>query len=449
MGAIDHWWTYDTGQIPAGGLGPNIADLYNNGKWKIIVAGENYPQPDWLYVLNSNGTLFWKKQLIFSTRPHNPVEAYDLNNDRLLEIIVPSPWGMEVYKPNGALYWSNPAILCSEAHIVVMDTDQNNLPYIYASNASTGGIAKLKKIDGRTGEILIQVDDWYPCHGGLSAEFIDGTPQLFMSDRNTGEGRGIQSYDARTLELLWERPEIGCSSHLPVLIDVTGNGIPDVVISRQEHDGPGAGVYCLDAKTGADIPGKIAYSIPGLEVHEAFPVHDIKGDGDLRLSSCVYSDVKVVNLTTMSIEAILTYDGKGPSYGKVWDDKFNIILADETGSDPIRIYSNNYQLLYEIPESQQPSAYGATVQDIDNDGFNELVTIAYNGQINVWRTTGIADHPLPRTNTNHYSERNTRTGVYIPPPGDEEIKDWTPLILGGLAGVAGLSILALIIKYKK
>lgn len=409
-------WEYDINQRPGGGLGPLIANLLGDGDMKIVAAGDNTPDPDWLYVLNNDGTLLWKKQLGIAVVPHNPLEIYDLDNDGQMEIICPGPSGMQVFKPDGSVYWTKP-ISCSESHIVVMDTDQNGYPYIFASNSSSTGTAKLRKIDGRTGDIVKQIDSWYPCHGGISGGVIDGRFQIFMSDRNFGVGaKGIQSYDA-DLNLLWSRPTIGCSSHLPILVDVTGNGVLDVVISQQRHDLPWAGIYCLNAKTGANIPGKYQDAIPQLEVHEAFPVHDIKGDGQLRLATSAYSPVSVFNIGTWQVEAVLSADkpnGKGPSFGKVWDDKFNIILADEISR--IRIYSNEYELLTEIPGITGTSYYGATVQDIDNDGFNELITITNVGLIRVFKTTGIAEYPLPRTNTNHYSERNTRTATYIPPP---------------------------------
>ena len=409
-------WNYATGLSTSGGIGPLAVDVTGDGIMEIFVSGDNASGDKIFCFYGNNGTLKWSSTTPYSIVPHNPMEIYDLNNDGIPELVQPSPNGMMVYHANnGILYWKNQSIKSTEAHQLVLDTDKNGYPYIYSCSASTTpGVAKLRKINGRTGVALITKDIWYPCHGGLSAADVDndGDFELYLSDRSSGSGgKGIRCYDASTLNLIWNKGVIYCASHLPVIVDVNKDGILDVVVSQQRD--LNAGIYCLDGRDGSYITGKYQDRISGLAVHETFPVYDIDNDGNLELATCAYSDVKVFDLGTWSIEATLEYDGKPPYYANVMgDDDLEIILSEEVGK--IRFYDNQYQLIYIL--SGIPT-YTSTVQDIDNDGLNELISISGDGLLRVYDTLATASYPLPRTNTNHYSERNTRTGIYIPPPG--------------------------------
>ena len=243
-----------------------------------------------------------------------------------------------------------------------------------------------------------------------------------MSDRSTENGKGIQCYDADTLDLIWYKKSISCSSHLPVIIDVNKDGILDIIVSQQRNSN--AGIYCLDGRNGNYITGKYQDSISGLATHEPFAVHDIDNDDNLELATCVYSNVKIFDLGTWKIEATLASDGKPPYYANViGDNSLEIILSEETNS--VKIYNNQYQLIHTITGV---STYSSTVQDIDGDGLNELITAGTDGIIRVYDTLAEASNPLPRTNTNHYSERNTRTAIYIPPPGGTSAPSNNPTI---------------------
>jgi hypothetical protein len=407
-------WSYNTGQTPSGGLGPLAVDINSDGIKEIFVNGATSAK-DKIFCFNGKtGALIWSNTLQYAIAPHNPMMIYDLQNNGDYEIIQPSPSGMMVFHAeNGALLWSNVAIKCSEAHQIVVDTDNNNKPYIYTCNADANPpyTARLRKINGRTGEILISKQIYYSCHGGLSAADVtgDGDIELFLSERSYGLGKGISCWDAATLNVIWYRKDIFCSSHLPVIIDVNKDGILDVVISQQRDNN--AGLYCLDGRNGQNIPGKCQDSIPGLPVHEAFAVYDIDNDGNLELSTTCYTNVKVFDIGKWQIEATLAYDGKPPYYANVMGGSgLEIIISEEVSK--IKIYSNSYQLLYTI----NTISYASTVNDIDGDEKNELITISNTGMVKVYDTLATASSPSPRSNTCHYSERNLRTAKYIPAP---------------------------------
>jgi len=406
-------WSRATGLRFGGGLGPLVVDVNNDGYPEVIASGDNSPNPDKMYCLNGRtGAVIWQITLPYSIAPHSLMEIYDLNKDGRPEIVQAGPNGMMVFRGDtGALLWKNSEIKGGEEHQLVLDTDHTGYPYIYTVNGATDGSARLRKINGSTGHILISKNYWYACHGGLSAGDIDGhgTLRLYSTDRNSGNGKGVQCYDPKTLTLLWSRPDIGCSSHLAVLTDVNKDGVLDVVISQQRDDG--AGIYCLNARTGANIPGKCQDSIPGLGVHEAFPVYDIDNDGHLELATCSASAVKVFDLTTWTVKATLAVAGKSPYYANVLgDSNLEIILSDQTTD--IKIYNNAYQLAATL----SIQSYGSTVADIDNDGLNELIDYGADGTIRAYDTPAATLNPTPRTNTEHFSELRTRTEVYIPPP---------------------------------
>jgi hypothetical protein len=397
-------WEYDASQQQSGALGPLIADINNDGKMEILVAGDNNPDPDFLHVLKADGTLLWKKQLFYSVVGHNPLETFDLDGDGKLEIIIPSPNGMQVLKSDGTEYWKNTEVRSSESHIVAVNIDGH--AFIFASNASstTGGI--IKKVDGKTGVIVKQIPGWFPCHGGFTAGMIKGKLKLFLSDRNFGTGaKGLRCYDT-DLNLIWNRADIACSSHLPMLYDINKDGELEVIISQQRDTN--AGLYCLNAETGVNIPGKCQDSITGLGVHESMTIHDIKGDGHPRLITSCYSPAKVFNIDTWQFEATLNNNGKGGgNVARVVDDKWNILLTDEVSK--IRIYDNNYVLIGEIPES----CYGATIQDINGDGKNEIVMVSPLGMVKAYATNGQAVTPLPNAGVAFYSIHRCRTAIYV------------------------------------
>jgi len=433
-------WSYTTG-CDVYNVHPLAVDVTGDGVMEVFVSGRIPSASDKAFCFyGDTGIVKWSADLQFSLGGHNPMEIYDLDNDGNFELIQPSPNGLEVLNAeDGSVYWRNSDIKCSEAHQLVLDTDQNGYPYIYTCNADASYPydARLRKVDGRTGDVLISKSIWYPCHGGLSAADVegDGDFEIFMTDRSTGNGKGIQCYDAETLDLIWYRDNIYCSSHLPVIVDVNDDEVLDVIVSRQRTSN--AGIYCFDGRNGNYIPGKYQNYISGLASHESFAVYDVDGDGNLEIATCAYSDVKIFDIGDWGIEATLVYDGKPPYFANVMGDgDLEIILSEEMST--IRVFDNQYQ---QIGSISGVNSRGSIVQDVDDDGLNELVMISVGGTVRVYDTLAVASYPLPRTNTHHYSERNARAGVYIPPPGVSSV-NYLPTITNPnpVNGSSGVSV---------
>lgn len=407
------------------GIGPLAADINNDGIMEIFILSANGSNREILCLTGSTGDLIWSITPGVYQVPHNPMELYDLNNNGDYELVVPSPGALSVYHAeNGTLWWRNTSIKCSEAHQLVLDTDGTGFPYIYTVNANNtnGELARLRKINASTGKAIISVPYHYACHGGLTAGDVNsnGSYLLFGSDRNYNGGKGLRCYDADTLELKWYRSDVLCSSHLPVLYDVTGDGILEVIISYQRYES-NAGMYVINALTGQNIPGMYQNSISGMAVHEQLAVHRFSNRDDVYVATGCYDygdGILMFNLNNWSIDANLGYAGRPPYFANVMgDQELEIIVATEV--NPIRIYNDQFQLIYTLPIPSEVSCYTSIVQDIDGDGLNELITISSDGLVRVYDTLADASSPLPRTQTNHYSEMNTRAAVYTPLPKGE------------------------------
>ena len=82
-------------------------------------------------------------------------------------------------------------------------------------------------------------------------------------------------FNAHTLQPLWERPDILSSSHCPVLADVDGDGVLDVIIENQRDR-----IYVLNALTGVSEMQTSSMPMPG---HYQPVVNDIDNDGHLEV----------------------------------------------------------------------------------------------------------------------------------------------------------------------
>ena len=162
--------------------------------------------------------------------------------------------------------------------ITTADIDGDGYPEIYFLTEDTipdpysGNIddydGALYMLD-HNGNVLRQTWVWHPCWGGAAIGDYndDGVFEIYVNDRRNGyhgmtESKGIQAYNAHTLEFLWGRPDLQHSSPHPVLADVLGNSNLEVVATEITLDGP----LVLDPATGETFPG-YDYGDRGLPTH--------------------------------------------------------------------------------------------------------------------------------------------------------------------------------------
>jgi outer membrane protein assembly factor BamB len=402
-------WSRSTGLSFGTGIGPLAVDVTGDGIPEVFVSGDRGTTGDKIYCLDGRtGAVRWVKTLTYSIQPHCPMMIYDVNGDGQYEILQGGPNGMEaLHAESGNVLWRNSQIKCGEEFQGFV---ANGHRYLYTCNGVAEGWGRLRKVDAATGQIVITKMIYHPCHGGISAADVnkDGKVEIFTSDRNTGGGTGITCWD-NNLNKLWSRQSIACSSLPPILYDVNKDSYLEVVVPQRRD--MNAGLYVLNARTGANIAGKCQDAITGMAVHEAMPIADIDGDGRLEIATCCSTVVRVFDIGRWQFDASLVWAGKSPYYANViGDSRLEIVLSD--GTNDIKVYDNGYHLAGSIPGSSA----GSTVQDIDGDGLNELIVCGGNGAVRAYNTLAQAASPRPRTNINNFNERNTRAAVYVAAP---------------------------------
>ncbi|HJX05637.1 MAG TPA: MopE-related protein [Candidatus Nanoarchaeia archaeon] len=411
-------WTYNTGAATE--IEPLAVDVNKDGFYEIFATGQGKVT----CLDGRTGALLWS----FSNGgiyEHAPFEIHDLNNDGIEEVVIASgSRTIALHADDGSVYWNVP-VESADKHLLILDTDGSRYPYVYiaSSDISQGenGTGRLRKLNGTNGKILVEVFAWRPCYGGLSADDVnnDGKFELYMGDRSVyyeapSYGKGIQAYDADTLELLWYDDEVLCSSHSPALIDINDDGTRDAVVMQQG----GSGLYVFDGAKSLEqgeavrMPDKWADTLD-LTGHSQFSIWDIDGDNNVEMITNRNNVVKIWDIGSWQLDATLDYAKDPPKIADViGDSKLEIILAEGN----IKIYDGSYNLVETITGA---NAIAQTlVQDIDDDGQNELIVTSYlNGVIKVYETSAYAPTPRVRTNNQYYSERRLGVGVYIPPPG--------------------------------
>jgi len=427
--------------VPSGASGVLIADINNDGIEEVIQAGIGG-----VVALNgTDGSIIWKVSDDYVGNMAQPQMA-DLNKDGILEIIVPlegnsrvagSTAGLLVlHANNGSLYWRKDGLgLETYSSPVICDIDGDGYPEIFFAStdvykglSGTGRITQLSY----DGTITHQVFAWRPCGGGLSIADTDGDGEfeLYMGDRymylNSAEygdndyGKGVQSYWARNLTLRWFRSDIFCSSQIPMIADVNKDGILDIIVGDMN-----GGVLILNSTDGSTIRRYQG----GMEItptHYQPSVHDIDGDGNLEMlmadphedardpvSQYPSDDVVIWDLVNWKVDARI-YIGKsfyGPQLADVTGDgKMEIIVCNYRG---IFIFDKDGRVLDGITGLAGTLNY-AVAQDIDGDGYTEIVVSSQAGRIYAFDTPARRPNPRPRTEVQFYSEYRRGAAEYVP-----------------------------------
>ncbi|MEM3374817.1 MAG: DUF2341 domain-containing protein [Candidatus Woesearchaeota archaeon] len=408
---------------------PLSADLDLDGYYDIIVTGG-----DNIYAISGKtGRIMWNyTNVLFYS--HQPVDIGDLNKDGYPEILIPSGYRtMVLHGNNGSIFWDVP-VSSQDKHPIIVDTNGDGYPYVYIADSDItkgeNGTARIRKLNGTTGEVLAEVFSWRPCYGGLSAADAnnDGKFEIYMCDRRTGYepfpgglGKGMQAYNADNLSLLWYNGSLTCSSHLIALYDLTGDGILDsIALNQNSTNGAHGGICVVDGKTGKTIKEKCILDL-GMSNDEPFSMAPFD-DGRVLLVSAKYSKAQVWDLVTMTKVADLDYFIEPPKLVDVhWDKTLEIVG-----------FYNNYMYIYRINSTNitrtainrnlietSPARMGNNfiVQDIDNDGQLELINLNYDGVLIVYETPAYAPEKRLRTEHMYYSERRLGSSIYVPPAG--------------------------------
>jgi len=440
---LDYKWISQVrvGKAAAGVL---IADINGDGLEEVIHAGAG---PGGVGVVKAlrgtDGSQIWS-QTVQDIHEMVQIQMADLNKDGILDVVIPlGHGGVEVLHGNdGSRYWRVTGLggECWNAPVVA-DIDGDGYPTVfYCSTDAYNGLNGSGRVTALShdGRILYRTWAFRPCAGGLSIADTDndGEFELYQGDRDMYGlgyfGRACRSFWARNLTLRWDHPDILMSSNKPMLVDVNDDGILDVICGYLY-----GGIAILNSADGSAIKKDLDITLSDGEtfpVHYSMSVHDLDGDGNLELVCAdgdrehewTSKDVAVWDLIDWKEEAIIDLNGEtswwGPTLADVTGDgKMEIIVCTQ---NTIQIYNSTYQRIAIVMGLRGTLRY-AVVQDIDGDGYNELVVSnwrslvnnAYDGDVYAYDTPARRPTPRARTEVEFYSERRVGAAEYVPPPG--------------------------------
>jgi ketosteroid isomerase-like protein len=432
-------------------VGPLAAYLIPGTKeMQIVVTGVSPVDHDFrngsVAVLNgSDGSIMWKVDP-GNMQDHSPFEIADLNNDGIMEIVVANLENtLVLYGNNGSTYWKNTAAPSYFNYPVVFDVNGDGYLEVFVCSGSAPyvGVDYITELS-HDGQILAQTETWHPCWGGLAIgdPYFNGTFILVQGDRSTGYnpendtykygGWGVRVLDAKTLTPIWNDSSVITSSNIPMLVDVNGDSVLEVVATMQDN---GLAVY--NALNGTVLSNDGIYrknSSLGLNSHSQ-PTIYFDSKGEPQLITCHDSNPEIWNLKSWNLTATLNVTCfEPPKLGRVTaDQQMDIIAVDK--SSTVHVYNQNFEEVDNITlGSSDPSAF-TLVQDVDGDGYNELLMTSRSGTVYCYSTPALTLTPSPRSNVAFYSEYRLGVAEYVEPPGPKAPQIRAPLPLIGAMGL--------------
>ena len=424
-------WRKTTGA--AGGL--YAADIDGDGAMEIVAASFGK-----VFALRgTDGSQKWvynESNIDYAT-----VLIEDLDNDGLPEVLgqytdmANVNNGLFALHGDGSVYWkakNNMPGFEAWSHPLAFDIDGDGYPTIYwTGNDECQGTSRICAISSE-GDRLYERQICKCCAGGVSiADYdFDGVFEIYMGDRNYGTyGKGVQSWWASDLSPRWNQQAVHSSSAEPIMIDVTGDGLLDIVSASVQD----RGVAVLSAKDGKFI---INDSQVGLPAHQCPAVYDVDGDGRLEFISSEADTnmpfnkaISIWDLTARNRDASLPVPGGShhpPVIADVdGDGKMELVSATgqyfSNAAHDLFIFkhnpaTNSYDQIQRVPLSIG-GIYSPLVQDVDNDGLNEVVIIGNNGIMIAYDTSAPAPNPRARSGMEGYSEYRRKVAEYVERPG--------------------------------
>jgi hypothetical protein len=414
-----------------------------------------------------DGNQIWKRS-IRGIGDTATMQMADLDLDGKMEIMVAlqMPSGLYVLNAeDGSILWNAPGVNGGYAGYftrsaisstilggridgsgVVADTDRDGTPDIfigvmgYEKDPTTGAIIHLEW-NGSTFVERGRTQVWHPCAGGLSMGDTDndGTPELYMNERDAyfGDGswgRGTTCFDVwngtnDVFDVRWRVYDWGASSDIPMLIDVNKDGVQEAVTTNL-----GRGIMVLNSTTGQPIQNAEGTTLKStslaMHAHYQSSIYDIDLDGNPELLCADGKEsqsfgTQVFDLWSWKLDADIPagYSFRGPSIGEVTGDGIKDILvvtfdlAGNTNTGTFQVYDNNYQKVFEYGGLRH-RAIGSIVQDVDDEGLNEILVLTQGGVIYCFDTPGVSEEslgrPRARSEVHFYSESRLGASEYVP-----------------------------------
>jgi|GEM_PF-2982861 len=370
-------------------LQPLMHDVDGDGIMEIFLIGSTDGTPTGpakLICLKGNtGAVVYQKKIDHGTggATHRPLVIADAFNDGRYQIFYSgNGYGTNmtcIWATNGTMLWHT-TLAGSQYHVFsVADTDKTGHPYVYVvmnGDANPPINGKIYKLWATNGSIKSQSRGYeYHCsNGGITigdANF-DGTYEIYVTDRY---GLQLDGYRAKglhcfndDLQLLWNN-SVSASSFNAILADVVpGNHQLEIVVGVQgANNVENSGIRIIYAN-GTTVPGKSSLDLD-LSIHDQPALYDVDKDGHLEFFTCMGTPMKAWDLTSWSLDKNFGFISYCPPViANVLGDT-NKEVVSPSGSG-VRIFDNGYHLVDTIPTP----VITVIVQDIDADGYNEIIT---------------------------------------------------------------------------
>jgi hypothetical protein len=454
--------------VPGGGLGFVVGDVNKDGAQEVVWASSDRC----VALKGTDGSMVWNVSVPGAKSTTQPQLA-DLKEDGYLEVVVPIQGptsGFYILSGrDGSIQQSVTKVkLASGASVpfnglslggpVIAPVDAGDYPTVFFAamgfvtidddSNSTGFLVSYKY--NATTKTYVQLNYtriWHPCSGGLSIADTDydGELELYMNDRNMytdrGYGGGVVSFWARNLTKRWSVPDLMVSSNKPMLADVDGDGILDVIVTPMT-----GGLAVLNSRDGSVLTtgGKYRKNITivtqwgPISGHYQCSVCDLQGNGHLDvLMSDGYGaledtghditlDTVIWDLTGWQELARIPGNLVGRCY-------YSPQEGDVTGDGIMDIVVANYSRVFVFDGSHDPTSDHTyplvwmsqnltgrlmypVIADVDGDGYNEIAVASQGRWVHCFDTPTTAASPGPRTVAEFSSERRLGVAQYVPPP---------------------------------
>lgn len=401
------------------------------------------------------------------------MELYDVDQDGDLELFVGSlSMAIMLHADTGVELWSihnsypyaphdNPFVgAVGEGRLdkpaVIINVDGT----VYLYHAQSEYLCKRNAVTGvLVGSPGYTTHPHYPCHGGLSAEDLDGDGniELILNDRLSGGSpsgyKSVQIYDTDlNLETSADNTYPACSSHVSAIYDIDDDDDFEVITGHQA--GSSSGLCITDYVSSTTInkyTGKWQKNVPGIfQVHHFFATYDVDGDGYPEIFAGGDNDheTKVFDTNSWVVEASIA-DPVSVDYMEcplianiLGDSDMEIIAGANsgTGAEQCEFYDLTYTMVGQTPNNDLDYSYitswSVLVADVDRDDLNELFAYRTYSQLGTRRvqmtcyeTTGDIPSPEPRTVNYAYSLRRLNVVEHIPAP--DETDAYTTTIRNG------------------